>query len=736
MWGATYRSYAKRHEDNAKVNGLFDGNPPWPSKARDAQRYKANFNDGGAYSSMESAVGMYYDMYSEPETFAEVQCTLNDPEAPTWGDIMTLHFDWLQRQDTKFDFNHQLSIQGTVLFGTGPQLFLRRYDWRTDAVPTNCMYVPNDAPANVSDWPWCMFQFDYTVDELWSFISDEEFAESEGWDVAAVKKAIIDSTPQGWGQDWNFWSTWQNALRCKDLWLGSQCKKIRVVRMLCKEFGIDGEEPKISEYWISLDGQSDKFLMKKESSYDDMRQVVWAGYYDRGNGKHQSIKGFGVKSYALQTTRMRLQLAGIDLAFALSTVFATSNAPAGRQTLANIQFGAMTILPSGMNLAQMNLQGAMEPALVMGQEMSRTLDSNLSQYRQRMELPTGNPPTKYQVQAKVAQDSTLGKTQANRYYEQLDELYSEKCRRALSKDIPKDTKNKWLKLALEFQKKCRDDGVPAKAFENYSVKATRIAGHGSPFAREQALTTVYATQFANLPEDGKERLIRDMISAAVGPGLTRRYWTKDDPSNRLQDQVWQAQVEHGLIFDGGAVTITPKQNDTIHLTEHFGFLMQAIQSLQGGGNVDEVFNTLVAGRAHVIQHLIRMGSNPSRKQEFEQFKGIFDQLNQSIEDLTAMLQERGKQQAIAQQEMQAAEGEMDAATAKTKNKIMLDQIKTQAQLETKGQKSQQDMQIKQAKAVQDLTITQAKANQDVTRQAIANAGLIAQQRIENERPSV
>lgn len=735
MWAAVYRAYTLRHRKNALVKGLVDGNPPWPDKTRDAQRYKANFNNGEGYAYLETSMTAFYDVYSEPETYATIECNVKDPEAYTWGETMTRHFDWLQRQDDAMDFNHQLSIHDTVLYGTGPQLFLRKLDWRSSAVPSKCMYVSDDSRANVADWEWCIFQFDYTVSELYDFISDEEMAKTTGWSAAAVKRAIMASKPGSWGPEWNTWMRWQETLRNNDIWLCNQCNKVRVVRMLFKEFSKDGELPKITECWVSMDLQSDEeFLMHQESSYDDMREAVCAFYYDRGDGTHQSIKGLGVKMFPLLTSRMRLQLAAVDAAFATSTVFVSSNAPAGRQTLSNVQFGAMTVLPAGMGIQQANLQGVLEPALAMSQDMGRTLDSNLSQYRQRMELPSGNPPTKFQVQAQLAQSATLGKTQLARYHQQLDELYTEKYRRACNDSIPKNTKNKWLKLALEFQKKCRDDGVPRSAYEKCTVRATRIAGQGSHFLRQQSLVELKAVVFPDLPEDGKERLNRDITSSIVGANLSYRYWGNDAPSNRLQDQVWQAQVEHGLIFDGGAVTITPQQNDTIHLTEHFGFLMQAVQSLQGGGNTDEVFNTLVAGRAHVVQHLIRMSSNPSRKQEFEQFKGIFDQLNQSIEDLTAMLQERGKQQAIAQQEMQAAEGEMDAATAKTKNKIMLDQIKTQAQLETKGQKSQQDMQIKQAKAVQDLTITQAKANQDVTRQAIANAGLIAKQRIENERP--
>ena len=746
IFAALYRSYERRHRKNALVKGLVDGNPPWSDKTRDAQRYKANFNNGEAYAYLETAITALYDIYSEPETFATVYVESADPQAPVWSDSITKNFDWLQRQDDAMDFNHQQSIHETVLYGTGPQIFPNRLDWRSRAVQNLNLYVNDETPANVSDWPLCQFTWNLDVGDVWNFISDEEFARSQGWNVQAVKDAIIACKPGTWGTEWNNWERWQQHLRNNDIWLSSQCRKCRLVQTLYKEFAIDGAQPKITELWVSRDLQeTDDFLMEKEGSYDDMREAVYAGYYDRGDGTHQSIKGLGVKMFQLLTTKMRLQLAAVDAAFASSTVFLSSNAPAGRNTVSNIQFGALTVLPNGMQIQQANLQGVLEPAMAMSQDMSRTLDQNLSQYRQRMEKQAGNPVTKFEKQVEVAQAATLGKSQIARNYFQLDELYTEKFRRATNKDIPKGTNNKWLKLALDFQKKCRDDGVPPKALEYCCVKATRIAGQGSPFMREQSLNQIYATLFPNLPPDGQERLIRDMISASVGPNLTQRYWTKDEPSLRMQDQVWEAQIEDGILYDGGQVNITPQQNDSIHLQEHFKWLMQGVQSLQSGGDLHEVFNSLVAGRAHVAEHLQRLAQNPAMKQQFDQFKQLFEQLSQAIDHAQAVLEQQGKQQAEKQQQLQAAQGQADAQTLLAQSKIQNDQAKTQNQLQIKEAKAAQDMRLKEAKTQQDLgikqistgqqlSIDQLKAHQDATTKAIQNAGLIAQQRIANEKP--
>lgn len=748
LFQVCWRAYERRRKTAAIVKGLIDGNKPFPDMTKNGQKYRANFNNGEAYAYLETAISAYYDIFSEPETYATVTFeNSKNPEAWKWGEVATKNFQWLQKQDDAMDFNHQKSIHDTVVYGIGPQVFSRKLDWRSRAIPQDRLYVADDEPANVADFEFYIIQGDYKVNEMWDFISDEDTARDLGWNVEQVKQSIMRARPRQWGTEWDQWMRWQEALRNNDIYLGSQCAKVRTANIFFKEFSEDGAPSKITELWVDLDQSSDEFLMRKEGSYDDMRQTLFMGYYDRGDGFHQSIKGLGVKQYPVLVAGMRLQLTAFDAACASSTVYATSNMPAGKQTLSNVEFGAMTLLPSGMQIQQPNLQGVLEPAQVMMQDLKRTLDSNLSSYRQRLQLPEGNPPTKYQFQAVAAQGSTLGKTSIARYCIQLDDLYTEKFRRASNKDIAKGTKNKWLKLALEFQKRCKDDGIPASEMENATVRATRIAGQGSPFMREQALMTMYSTIGPRLPEDGQENLTRDMVSAFVGPVVTPRYWTKGTPSTTETQDRWEAQMEHGLLYDGGTIEITPQQNDVIHLTVHFTFLNEAAASLQQGANVDDVYNTLVAGLRHTEQHLVRLAQNPTRKGEFEQFKAIFNELAKTVQDLTKMLQQRAQEQAQAQAEFQQAQAGADVDRFKAENKAMIDRAKAEQQMALKGAKAQQDMALKDAKTAQDLRLTNAKAtqdlsiegakgSQDLTRQAIENAGLITKQRIENQKPAV
>lgn len=742
MFQKSWYSYQVRHRKNAIVKGLVDGNPPWPDKTKDGKRFEANFNNGIAYSFLENAITAFYDIYSEPQTYATCTTHYGQEEDVIWSEKLTDSFDWLLRQDDAGDFNIQLSLHEMVLYGLGPQVFLRPNDWRSQSVKQRSLYVADDAKANVADWEWCIFQWNYKVHELYDFIADEEQAKREGWNVEKVKESIMKAKPTSWGSvEWNRWENWQQALRDNDVYLGSQCAEVRMACMLFKEFSVDGAPSKISQRWVDLDGTTDEFLNEKNDVYDDFRQFLSAFYYDRGDGTHQSVKGLGVKMYALLTTQMRMQLKAVDAAMAATTVPVTSNLPAGRQSTSSIQLGPFTVLPNGFQFAPVNFSGVLDPALAMSEEMSRTLDNNLSQYRQKMELPAGNPPTKYQVQALLAQQATLGKTQIARYYQQLDELYTEKLRRAYSEDIPKGTKNKWMKLALEFQKKCKDSGLPRLDLKKVKVRASRIAGQGSAFMRQQSLTQLFATQFGQLNEVGRVNLSRDMIAATVGPELVSRYPVAgsgtEQTNPRMADQVWQAQVEHGLLFDSGHVQVTPTQNDVIHLDQHFLFCNEAAGSIQQGADPSTVFNTLVSTQAHIAQHLARLATDPSRRNEFNQYQEAFKVLAETINQLRAILEAQAQQNAPQQP--------TDPEMMKAQAKVQTDQFKAVEQTKIKQQKAMQDMDIKRLRTEQDLGINRLKAEQDmdikeadavmdIQTQQVENAGKLAQIQAQQNNP--
>lgn len=713
IYNKAVRDNEIRSRQNALVKGLVDGNPPYEQQKLDAagQRYRANFNTGEAESFLNSAKDAFYDLFSEVPHYATVTVDIEANEAVEWGDKITKHFDWLQKQDDLFDYTIQTSQHDTVLYGMGPVVRDDGLDWRPKRVSAVDVYLPQGAPAVCTRWPWVIIYRLMPVGELYNFISDEETARQLGWDVSAVKDAIINTgergNAMGMGRNWQKWETWQQAFRDGDLWTSETGRKVGVVQMLFQEFSKDGEDPKISEVWVasSASGETDdRYLFHKTNRYENMKQAINPFFYDRGDGSARGVHGLGRKMQKLLLAKMRLDNASVDNAFARSAIMLKSLGGQTQSAMSPVSLGPYTVLPNGFEVIQGHqVAGLIDAPMVVSRDLSNTLTSNLGQYRQRMDKPEGNPRTAFEIAQNVSQASNLAKTQIARYYEQLDDLYAETFRRVSSSEIPKTTQNKWARLALEFQARCFADGVPMEVLPFCKVQATRAAGQGSQFMRISMLNSILMTLGGMLPEDGRQNVVRDLVAAQAGQAMVSRYLPQVADRSYEAGQIWEAQVEESMLKDGGAVTITNRQNDVIHLQQHIGFASQAAASVPQGANPTEVLVALEAIGRHSAMHMQRLAANPQRQREA---KVIMEQLKQ-LAAVTDKIRQMAEEQQPKAPENGAPSPEVIKAM-KTAKDLQLKEQKQQATLALKAQNQAFNQRMATQKAQFDQSMRDAE----------------------------
>lgn len=701
-----------RSRRNAMVKGLIDGNPPYDQSKLDSagQKYRANFNNGEGEAYMNAAKDAFYDLFSEVPHRVTVTPSIEFQGGTEIAEKIQYHFDWLLKQDNRFDFNMQVSQHDMVLYGMGPLVFEDDMDWRPKFASATNIYLPKDAPSRVQDWPWVIVYRRLPVGELYKFISDEESATKVGWNVSAVKEAIIrGGNKTGGTKDWQKWETWQQVFRDGDLWISETTQKVSIIQLLFAEFSVDGAPPKISEIWVSDQvTESDDYLFKRENRYDDFSQVIHPMFYDRGDGSAHGVRGLGQKMHKLLTAKMRLQNATVDSAFARSAILIKSMGSQNQNTMSPISIGPYTIVPQGFEVVTgLQAAGIIDAPLAVSRDLENTLNANLGQYRARIEKPEGNPRTAFEVAQTVSQASSLAKTQIARYYEQLDELYTEQYRRAINSDIPKSTRKPWLRKAVEFQERCLNDGVPPQAFNLVTITATRTVGQGSQIMRIGMLNQIMATLGGMLPEDGKTRLTRDLIAAQAGQDSVSRYLPQPPQRTYEATQRWEAQVENGSLKEGGQITLTPYQNDVVHLQEHISFASQAAASVQQGAEPHEVWVAMNATGQHCALHLQRLAQNPQRQREFKAIKQQFDQLARVADQIKQHAQESNPEP------MSPDDPEMQLEVQKTQAELALKKQKQDATLQLKAQKQAFDSAMKARKFQFESAITDAKTAHDM-----------------------
>ena len=704
-----------RNATRSKLRGLVDGNPPYsPAELRrnnQAFRTNVNFRESEAFLSL--AMAAFYDVFAEVPTYANIRTGYgNDMDKrEDWSKIITEEFDRLQKLDKDFDYIMQLSQREMVLVGDGPLIFEDATDWRCKAIMANDLLVPDGTKSNVSDWKVALVRTRMGVDDLFEKIQDEESAKATGWNVDYVRQRIRAAMPEpyrsGSQYDWEFF---QRQLRSNDITFSARSEVVLMCHVFYKEF--DG---KISHAIID-ERDSEGFMYRKLRRFSRWEQVIHPMYYDRGDGEHHGVKGLGIKMLQAMELKNRLRCSMVDSAFARTQIlFRPLNANALSKTSV-VQQGPYAILPPDYEVIQQNIAGVLDAPMAVNADLENVLQGNLSQYRQSLSKPQGNPKTAFEVNVMVSQQSAIGKTQLSRYYNQLDSFFEERYNRASNPNLNPITKSD--KDAIEFQRRCKERGVPVQAMMDIDfVEATRTVGQGSQFAKQQLLGSLLSLSGA-LPEGGKINLLKDYIAAQVGQQMVDRYLPTQVQSSRIQDQAALAVLEHASLHQSNMPVVTDTQDHVIHIETHMAAANQAASSLQSGGNPEEIMLFMQGIGQHVQNHLQRLSTDPARRQQVDAYSQNLQELGKTIEQLGQMLQQQQQGQAQMQQ-AQAIQQGTDPRTAvmnaDIQAKIARQNAETMANIQRQNAKTSADLSRRNAKTTADIQRANATAESDLAR---------------------
>ena len=705
-----------RSRTRAKVKGLVDGNAPYNAAElkRTGQSFRTNINWRESESFLNMGMSAFFDVFAEVPTYASVKINHGDEnDSALYSKIITEEFDRLQKKDGDFDYLMQLSQHEMVLYGIGPMIFEDTADWRCKPVKAGDLLVPDGTKSNVNDWTICAIRSSYQVHELFGFIKNDKAAAKIGWDVNAARKAIIKAAPRGKGLNSNTsWETYQQEIRNNDLSFSSRCATIEVAHVFYREFPTkEHPEGAISHCIIDERGDGKNFLFRKVNRYKSWSEAVHCFYYDKGDGSHHSVKGMGVKMFATLEMKNRLRCTLVDAAMARTSIHLQPNSPNDMNRMNVVQMGPYSILPAGYTVNQTNSAGALEAPMQVQNDLEGLMQANLSQYRQRLEKQ-GNPRTATEVEAIVAQQSVLGKTQLNRYYTQLDTFFGERYRRAINPNLTPEMAG--ASDAIEFQRRCIERGCPRECFDKIDfVQASRTAGRGSPMER-RAISNQMMNIVGMLPETGRKHVLEDHIASLVGFHALRRYYPAPETDVDLQEQQQEAARENALFKNGAQIPIAGGDNHAIHTEVHFQAAGEAAQAaMQGQGNLAEMASYLQTITQHTAGHIEELGKDDTRAEltklyteQLKQLAKVTEQLNQEVARQQQEIQQQQAEAQAAQQEMEVVQGGQDPKDQLAQMRMERDEarrdMKNQNSLERKTAKTQQDMALKDAKAAQAM----------------------------------
>lgn len=722
-----------RAQVDAMVKGMLDGNAPfsWGELQRQGQTYRTNVNFREGEAMMADAMTPFYDLFAEADTYFKIEVDEKDADKKAaYSRIVTTEFDALLKEWAGFDWNMQAVLYDMVAYGKGFAFWPDKTAWQFRAIRQSRVLVPDQTPSDVDQFELLVVLQDCNVHDLYNPIRDEKRARSIGWRPSAVLQACANAIPRPDNGSPVDYELIQQELRNHDLSVTARSSVVPLAHIFVKEFNnrvthliieiTNGGQPPPKTNEKLPDAA---FLYRKVGRFDSFREALAPIFYDIGDGTFHSIKGLAIKLHPFIAIKNRLNCAVVDNAFMNMSVLVKALTANGYNGQAITQLGPLSVLPPNVEVQNWGLAGRMEEGLAVERALTAKLESNLGQYRKPMLEKQGNPVTATQVTFDAAKEASLNKGAVNRFYAQLDMLGEGIYKRAANPNLVDDGKGQNAQ-ALEFQRRCVEQGVPkSKIVKPRFIRATRNMGNGSIFMRQQTvLQTAQLVPMMN--EAGRQAWLDDAVAVMAGTEAVARWNPKTEVSGALADEQAWAVLENAALKEGSPVRWTPTQNNAVHASTHIKAAVDAVNSMDpknNGMTADpaQVLGFLDSAGPHIAVHLEQMRRDPAQASLFKVLEGQFTQLAKITDQLRKKIQQdmqaRQRQQEQMQQRQQQIANDTQLDQVELREKLRMQQQKTDAMIDLKRQKQNQSLAIADVSTASKIGRDNATAAADQAR---------------------
>lgn len=690
-----------RSAQRAKVQAMFDGEPPYDQKllllAGQGSRCNINFRHATRYLNL--GVAGFVDLANSVDTLIDVKLPVI-----TDADERALHESNLNKEITHairswsgFYPTYLRLVTTFISHGASVAYFPNKSDFRFSATGFDKFKIPQATKASASAIDIGTMVDDMSVVDLYQFIENESVAKATGWNPDLVKKAIISkvNTTEDVSVDED-WEGVQRKIKNGDFSSGKTSAYVKVIFGWVREFN-----GAISLFATTESGKEDEFLCKQIAIYPNVTEAYHTFTYGVGtNGTFHSVEGMGKTIFPYIQVLNRLMCQMVDGTMLASSMIVQ---PSSIEELRQFQIqnlGGITAISPHVRFQEkgfsVNLAQSTIPAI---QSMEAGLSENLDFYSARGAAAGSPYRSKMQVEAELEAATRLTSATLSLFYSSWTPLLREVTRRIING--PKSDP-----AVAEFYKRLAASGTPAevaKLVDIATVSAVRAIGAGNAANRTAAYQRLWERLGPALPEDGRARLVYDMTANEVGYEAAEAYARKPESPRPVVDTKI-AELENAAMLGGSPVSVQDRELHGYHLEVHLAALKELTDGIEVG-QIDplQVLDGMELLYNHSFEHLQLIAPDPMSAEIVRNAKPILQNAEEQI------LNFRRKQEAELQKQAEA--GDQNAQG-------QAEQLKLQI-LQTKG-----DIEIKKKEL--DLAVAQAKAQSEQRREEAKLAAIDAQ----------
>lgn len=667
----------------AMIQGMVDGNPPY----RQSELVKAGLGDMmnvnwlGLRGALESRLSVVDQMVGMDTRLVEILPRNSGPAPDALQDIGDVIAD--QFSMAVHDWNGlapllEAAMRDMDMHGLGVAMFPYENDWRPLPVPRGSLRTAENSRIIIDDNEVIGIEGTLQAGDLFRVLEQK----TSGWDLEVTKEYLIqtfvekvDNTSQG-GNDRGTTLVESFEARMRDnVWYDTnQFKEIRVVHVYSKEVDAEGGVTHIivPSNRVGTIG----WLYRKEKVYENLSEVVWwMPSISNADGRLRSLRGMASYLAPLVDLDNRFLCHAFDVAWRASSLVLQPTANTDVSAMKFVDFGPYTIIPSDLKLQASAIPANGLAQLIQIREMAQNVGQNnalglkLSQGTPFPEHPVNQNKPGSQRELQAAQQAVLN---ADRHgaairLRAIADLFRNMFKRMVTV-APARMPPAARRIAEDFRRSCLSRGVTEEQLDKFeeifSLNLSRELMMGGPAAYVQMMGALMELR-SGMDEEGSVRMMRDILSVAVGRRKVDRYRPMINRENLSTSAKSFAQLENNSILEGHMPKAGRDQLHKGHIEIHMQLVQPIMQAAQQNQiqDVAKAAQTLQLSLQHVFEHLQLYGSDPAFEAEASAMMKQLKPAVELLQQLMKVAEQQAKMKADMQQQQAAAAQQQAAATA-------------------------------------------------------------------------
>ena len=727
-----------RARQRAVLKQNYDGHPPYdPAELKRrglADMTNVNFKRLKALT--DTNVDSYLDAQFEASEFATVITEFgNGTDGHNFSQVLTDEFNNTLKRWRGFYSVMNKSNFNRVFYGSGLLYHENDMNWRPQPAETGQVLVDKDADTNLENLDVICIRRNWRLHQLYRMIEDPVRATKLGWNVQAVRTAIIRAAENNQNMSYSvkLWETWNNRIKGNDIYMSFVSPGIDCYDLIAKEYDGTLSRRTLTEF------DTDDVLFTGMKVAKHFSQLIHPFFLTEQESLWHSIRGYAAQLYNVLKILDKLDGRILDMTFIGASLVIQPSTEATRDKLNTLNLGPVTVLPAGVSLQSATFPNVSQGPMVTHNMLMQTYQQTSGEYQAQMQhTQAGEAPTATQNQNDLETLARLSSSLMNHFFNNCDVLLAEMFRRLSNPNLPDKCtpsgKSEWCQEARRFQKRVADRGVPPGAMhEPYlqSVTSVRALGQGSASSRKATSNELLSLLPLQQNPQARELMIKDAFTGIFGSKTAKRYFPAV-PGRQLTNTAKTAELENAGMKAGNPFDVMPGEDAVTHLGIHMPMLIGATQSLtqsegaQGKsadmGALQAVYQLLSVGLPHCSSHLQIIAGDPTQKQ----IVGVVVNALKKLDAIAIKLQFQLKTAATAAQRQAIQASQQQTAEAA---KLQLEAAKLALAGQKQKHKESVDgiqLAIKITKATQDLNLNDISAAIGLHDAAIQNAMNIKQ----------